>query len=65
MYEGKNAVITAQNLIYAYQEELWDTNWSELESLDDEKLYSTTSGTEWKQVENCLVRFPDRQSLLR
>ena len=36
MYEDKNGVISAQNLIYAYQEELWDTNWSELESLDDE-----------------------------
>ncbi len=36
MYEDKNGVISAQNLIYAYQEELWDTNWRELESLDDE-----------------------------
>ena len=36
MYEDKNGVISAQNLIYAYQEELWDTNWKELESLDDE-----------------------------
>lgn len=36
MYEDKNGVISAQNLIYAYQEELWDTNWSELESQDDE-----------------------------
>lgn len=36
MYEDKNGVISAQNLIYAYQEELWDRNWSELESLDDE-----------------------------
>lgn len=37
MYEDKNGVISAQNLIYAYQEELWDTNWTELESLDDER----------------------------
>ena len=36
MYEDKNGVISARNLIYAYQEELWDTNWRELESLDDE-----------------------------
>lgn len=35
MYEDKNGVISAQNLIYAYQEELWDTNWRELESLDN------------------------------
>lgn len=35
MYEDKNGVISVQNLIYAYQEELWDTNWRELESLDD------------------------------
>lgn len=26
MYEDRNGVISAQNLIYAYQEELWDTN---------------------------------------
>lgn len=38
MYEDKNGVISAQNLIYAYQEELWDTNWKELESLDDEAM---------------------------
>lgn len=38
MYEDKNGVISAQNLIYAYQEELWDTNWRELESLDDEAM---------------------------
>ena len=38
MYEDKNGVISAQNLIYAYQEELWDTNWRELESLDDEVM---------------------------
>lgn len=36
MYEDRNGVISAQNLIYTYQEELWDTNWEELESLDDE-----------------------------
>ena len=33
----ENGVISAQNLIYAYQEELWDTNWQELEALDDVK----------------------------
>lgn len=38
MYEDKNGVISAQNLIYAYQEELWDTNWKELESMDDETM---------------------------
>lgn len=27
MYEDRNGVISAQNLIYAYQDELWDTNW--------------------------------------
>lgn len=37
MYEDRNGVISAQNLIYAYQEELWDTNWQELEALDDVK----------------------------
>lgn len=31
MYEDKNGVISAQNLIYAYQDELWDTNWTNLE----------------------------------
>lgn len=36
MYEDRNGVISAQNLIYAYQEELWDTNWEQLENLDDE-----------------------------
>ncbi|MGI6007271.1 MAG: sensor histidine kinase [Ruminococcus sp.] len=46
MYEDKNGVISAQNLIYAYQEELWDTNWAQLESLDekiqkDGKLHQT------------------------
>ncbi|MGI6010887.1 MAG: ATP-binding protein [Ruminococcus sp.] len=35
MYEDRNGVISAQNLIYAYQEELWDTNWEQMESLDD------------------------------
>lgn len=30
MYEDRNGVISAQNLIYAYQEELWDTNWEQL-----------------------------------
>lgn len=36
MYEDRNGVISAQNLIYAYQEELWDTNWEMLESQDAE-----------------------------
>lgn len=36
MYEDRNGVISAQNLFYAYQEELWDTNWEKLERLDDE-----------------------------
>lgn len=31
MYEDSNGVISAQNLIYAYQEELWDTDWAGLE----------------------------------
>lgn len=35
MYEDSNGVISAQNLIYAYQEELWDTNWAELEEQDE------------------------------
>ena len=35
MYEDRNGVISAQNLIYAYQEELWDTNWEEIERLDE------------------------------
>lgn len=38
MYEDKNGVISAQNLIYAYQEELWNTNWRELESIDEEAV---------------------------
>lgn len=36
MYEDRNGVISAQNLIYAYQEELWNTNWEQLESDDDQ-----------------------------
>ena len=36
MYEDRNGIISAQNLIYTYQEELWDTNWEEMESLDEE-----------------------------
>lgn len=35
MYEDQNGVISAQNLIYAYQDELWDTNWEQLETLDE------------------------------
>ena len=35
MYEDSNGMISAQNLIYAYQEELWDTNWAELEEQDE------------------------------
>ncbi|HJB17311.1 MAG TPA: HAMP domain-containing protein [Candidatus Blautia excrementipullorum] len=35
MYEDRNGVISAQNLIYTYQEELWDTNWEAMENLDD------------------------------
>lgn len=37
MYEDQNGVISAQNLIYAYQDELWDTNWEELESVDEKQ----------------------------
>ena len=40
MYEDKNGVISAQNLIYAYQEELWDTNWAQLEDLNRENAES-------------------------
>lgn len=36
MYEDQNGVISVQNLIYAYQEELWDTNWERLESAEKE-----------------------------
>lgn len=36
MYEDRNGVISAQNLIYAYQDELWDTNWKNLEEIDGE-----------------------------
>ena len=45
MYEDKNGVISAQNLIYAYQEELWNTNWRELENIDEEVM----SGGELRQ----------------
>lgn len=38
MYEDQNGVISAQNLIYAYQDELWDTNWEQLETLDEGEL---------------------------
>lgn len=38
MYEDRNGVISAQNLIYAYQEELWDTNWEVLESQEDQAV---------------------------
>ncbi|MDD3370050.1 MAG: HAMP domain-containing sensor histidine kinase, partial [Lachnospiraceae bacterium] len=31
MFEDENAVVSAQSMIYSYQEELWDTNWQELE----------------------------------
>lgn len=31
MYEDRNGVLSAQNIIYAYQEELWATNWKEIE----------------------------------
>lgn len=37
MYEDRNGAVSAQNLIYAYQEELWDTNWRELEGADQAK----------------------------
>ena len=36
MYEDRNGVLSAQNIIYAYQEELWATNWAEIEG--DEEL---------------------------
>ena len=35
MYEERNGVISAQSLIYAYQEELWDTDWVQLEGSRD------------------------------
>lgn len=35
MYEDQNGVISAQNLIYTYQDELWDTNWEQMETLED------------------------------
>lgn len=37
MYEDRNGVLSAQNIIYAYQEELWATNWVEIEGDEEGK----------------------------
>lgn len=37
MYEDRNGVLSAQNIIYAYQEELWATNWAEIEGDEEGK----------------------------
>ncbi len=35
--EDRNGVLSAQNIIYAYQEELWATNWAEIEGDEEGK----------------------------
>ncbi|MFV0527404.1 MAG: ATP-binding protein [Lachnospiraceae bacterium] len=50
MYEDRNAVVSAQNLIYAYQEELWDTNWKEVEAADEDQEYQDKSSDELEET---------------
>lgn len=56
MFEDENAVMSAQSMIYAYQEELWSTNWAEMEEEQighqDEEDESNINWNEFKKQRN-------------
>ena len=60
MFADENAVISAQSTIYAYQEELWNTNWKQMEEEEighqDEKGETIIKWSELKKSRNELTQ---------
>lgn len=60
MFADENAVISAQSTIYAYQEELWNTNWKQMEEEEighqDEKGETIIKWSELQNSKNELIQ---------
>lgn len=60
MFKDENAVVSAQSSIYAYQEELWNTNWEQMEEEEighqDEEDESNIKWSELKNEKNELTQ---------
>lgn len=60
MFKDENAVVSAQSSIYAYQEELWNTNWEQMEEEEighqDEEDESNIKWNELKNEKNELTQ---------
>lgn len=52
MFEDENAVVSAQSTIYEYQEELWDTNWKQMEEEEiGHQGEDEESNIKWSELE--------------